>query len=119
MAPNSAFDYAWDYPAARDKRIVLTVNGSRREVDIMEIGDLVPFKSAVSAPRFYNAHVLTPLYLVRPGNTYCVVGRPGRRPQAGPTYQQLHCRTELVQTEASEHDLLGPAGLDEQQPGRI
>ncbi|OCH96150.1 vacuolar protein sorting-associated protein 13 [Obba rivulosa] len=40
----SSVDYAWDYPAARDKRIVLAVNGSRRAIDIMEIGDLVPFK---------------------------------------------------------------------------
>lgn len=44
----ATLDYAWDSPAARDKRLVLTVNGSRREVDIMEIGDLVPFRSAVS-----------------------------------------------------------------------
>jgi vacuolar protein sorting-associated protein 13A/C len=36
--------YAWDFPAARDKKILLTINGSRRVVDIMEIGDLVPFK---------------------------------------------------------------------------
>ncbi|KAI0724570.1 vacuolar protein sorting-associated protein 13 [Cerioporus squamosus] len=42
----SSLDYAWDVPAARDKRILLTINGSRREVDIMEIGDLVPFRFA-------------------------------------------------------------------------
>ncbi|KAH9898385.1 vacuolar protein sorting-associated protein 13 [Cubamyces lactineus] len=46
VASKSSLDYAWDYPAARDKRIVLSINGSRREVDIMEIGDLVPFKFA-------------------------------------------------------------------------
>ncbi|KAM5536198.1 hypothetical protein V8D89_010097 [Ganoderma adspersum] len=46
VAPMATLDYAWDYPAARDKRLVLIVNGSRREVDIMEIGDLVPFRSA-------------------------------------------------------------------------
>uniref|UniRef100_A0A5K1JWH3 CHIP6 n=1 Tax=Ganoderma boninense TaxID=34458 RepID=A0A5K1JWH3_9APHY len=46
VAPMATVDYAWDYPAARGKRLVLTVNGSRREVDIMEIGDLVPFRSA-------------------------------------------------------------------------
>lgn len=36
--------YAWDYPAAREKKLVLTINGSRRVIDVMEIGDLVPFK---------------------------------------------------------------------------
>ena len=50
----ATLDYSWDYPAARDKRLVLTVNGSRREVDIMEIGDLVPFRSAVSCLSYHE-----------------------------------------------------------------
>ena len=49
----ASVDYAWDAPAARDKKIVLAVGGSRREVDIMEIGDLVPFKFAVSVHSTY------------------------------------------------------------------
>jgi len=36
--------YAWDQPAVREKKIMLTINDSRRIVDIMEIGVLVPFK---------------------------------------------------------------------------
>ena len=44
LKPHSTMPYAWDFPAARDKKILLTINGSRRVVDIMEIGDLVPFK---------------------------------------------------------------------------
>lgn len=40
--------YAWDYPAARDKKIVLIIGSSRRVVDIMEIGDLIPFKFSVN-----------------------------------------------------------------------
>jgi vacuolar protein sorting-associated protein 13A/C len=47
LAPKSTLDYAWDQPSARDKKILLTINGSRRSIDIMEIGDLVPFKFAV------------------------------------------------------------------------
>jgi hypothetical protein len=39
--------YAWDYPAARDKKILLIIGSSRRAVDIMEIGDLMPFKFMV------------------------------------------------------------------------
>ncbi|KAI0669883.1 vacuolar protein sorting-associated protein 13 [Trametes maxima] len=46
VGSKSSIDYAWDYPAARDKRIVLSIGGARREIDIMEIGDLVPFKFA-------------------------------------------------------------------------
>ncbi|KAJ7181657.1 vacuolar protein sorting-associated protein 13 [Mycena crocata] len=40
----SNFPYAWDFPAASDKKILLSINGFRRVVDVMEIGDLVPFK---------------------------------------------------------------------------
>jgi vacuolar protein sorting-associated protein 13A/C len=39
--------YAWDYPAAKEKKMLLVINGTRRTVDIKEIGDLVPFKFTV------------------------------------------------------------------------
>ncbi|KAL0581607.1 Vacuolar protein sorting-associated protein 13 [Marasmius crinis-equi] len=41
---HSTLSYAWDYPAAKDKKIALLFNDSRRMVDVMEIGSLVPFK---------------------------------------------------------------------------
>ena len=45
----STLEYAWDFPAGRNKKLVLnTVDGARRILDILEIGDLVPFKFAVS-----------------------------------------------------------------------
>jgi len=47
--------YAWDYPATRDKRLLLTINGANRAVDIMEIGDLVPFKFPVRLPCLYQS----------------------------------------------------------------
>ncbi|KIJ26913.1 hypothetical protein M422DRAFT_55306 [Sphaerobolus stellatus SS14] len=37
-------NYAWDYPAAREKEIVLLLNDKARKIDIMEIGALHPFK---------------------------------------------------------------------------
>ncbi|CAK5280530.1 unnamed protein product [Mycena citricolor] len=40
----TGLDYAWDSPAALDKKILLSINGFRRVIDVMEIGDLVPFK---------------------------------------------------------------------------
>lgn len=49
MASKSTLEYAWDFPAGRNKKLVLnTVDGGRRVLDILEIGDLVPFKFAVS-----------------------------------------------------------------------
>jgi len=46
VSKNSTLDYAWDYPAAREKKLVLAVNNTRRVIDVMEIGDLIPFKFA-------------------------------------------------------------------------
>jgi vacuolar protein sorting-associated protein 13A/C len=47
LAPHSVTQYAWDQPAARGKKLMLMINDSRRVVDIMEIGVLVPFKFQV------------------------------------------------------------------------
>ncbi|KAJ2927125.1 hypothetical protein H1R20_g9964, partial [Candolleomyces eurysporus] len=44
LPERSKYEYAWDFPAAKEKRILLSINNIRRVVDIMEIGDLVPFK---------------------------------------------------------------------------
>ncbi|KAF8335473.1 vacuolar protein sorting-associated protein 13 [Cantharellus anzutake] len=42
---HSSIDYAWDSPSAPNKRIRLFApNGDSREIDIVEIGDLIPFK---------------------------------------------------------------------------
>lgn len=48
LPEHSSFPYAWDFPVAREKELLLTINGSRRLVDILEIGNLVPFKFQVS-----------------------------------------------------------------------
>ncbi|KAF8274093.1 hypothetical protein EI94DRAFT_1696360 [Lactarius quietus] len=44
LPERTSIPYAWDFPAAREKKLLLAINGSRRPVDILEIGDLVPFK---------------------------------------------------------------------------
>ncbi|KAJ7597035.1 vacuolar protein sorting-associated protein 13 [Mycena floridula] len=43
VAPHSTTAYAWDWPANRDKKLLISIKGSHRRVDVMEIGDLVPF----------------------------------------------------------------------------
>ncbi|KZS92954.1 vacuolar protein sorting-associated protein 13 [Sistotremastrum niveocremeum HHB9708] len=42
--PHSALPYAWDYPAAYEKKLRLDFNGQTRIVDLMEMGNLLPFK---------------------------------------------------------------------------
>ncbi|KAN0063379.1 Vacuolar protein sorting-associated protein 13 [Thecaphora frezii] len=44
LKPRSKMKYAWDYPAATDKLIRLVINGRERNVNILEIGSLLPFK---------------------------------------------------------------------------
>ncbi|EPQ26496.1 uncharacterized protein PFL1_05818 [Pseudozyma flocculosa PF-1] len=44
LKPRSKMKYAWDYPAAPDKMIRLVINGRERNVNILEIGSLLPFK---------------------------------------------------------------------------
>jgi len=48
VSPRSKLNYAWDFPAGKDKRILLSTKNNRRVIDIMEIGDLVPFKFMVN-----------------------------------------------------------------------
>ena len=43
----SIMPYAWDYPAAKNKVLVLTANGKERHVKLAEIGNLVPMKVPV------------------------------------------------------------------------
>jgi vacuolar protein sorting-associated protein 13A/C len=61
LSPHSTANYAWDYPAAREKKIMLTINNAHRAIDIMEIGDLVPFKFHVSTGQGGTAPGSTPV----------------------------------------------------------
>ncbi|KAJ3171453.1 hypothetical protein HDU88_007532 [Geranomyces variabilis] len=36
--------YSWDFPSAARKALILSANGREREIDVLEIGQLVPFK---------------------------------------------------------------------------
>ena len=53
LSASSSLEYAWDNPSVRDKKILLTINNSRRIVDILEIGDLVPFRFQVCWDYFW------------------------------------------------------------------
>ncbi|EUC45840.1 hypothetical protein COCMIDRAFT_4977 [Bipolaris oryzae ATCC 44560] len=44
LPPRSIMPYAWDFPAARNKEIVISANGRERHVKLAEIGPLIPFK---------------------------------------------------------------------------
>ncbi|KAK5015737.1 Vacuolar protein sorting-associated protein 13, partial [Cryomyces antarcticus] len=44
LPPRSIMPYAWDYPAAKNKTLVLSSNGKERHVKLAEIGNLIPLK---------------------------------------------------------------------------
>ena len=44
LPPRSVMPYAWDYPAAKSKELVVTANGKERHIKLAEIGNLVPTK---------------------------------------------------------------------------
>ncbi|KAJ9613902.1 Vacuolar protein sorting-associated protein 13 [Cladophialophora chaetospira] len=44
LPPRSIMPYAWDYPASKNKELVLTARGKERYVKLAEIGNLIPIK---------------------------------------------------------------------------
>ncbi|KAF2178337.1 vacuolar protein sorting-associated protein 13 [Zopfia rhizophila CBS 207.26] len=44
LPPRSIMPYAWDFPAAKHKEIILSANGKERHIKLAEIGNLIPFK---------------------------------------------------------------------------
>lgn len=44
LPPRSIMPYAWDYPAAKYKEIVISCRGKERHVKLAEIGNLIPMK---------------------------------------------------------------------------
>jgi vacuolar protein sorting-associated protein 13A/C len=44
--------YAWDNPTAKDRRLMLHINGHSRKLNISEVGNLQPFKFLVGRRLF-------------------------------------------------------------------
>ncbi|KAG8911288.1 hypothetical protein FRC00_006761 [Tulasnella sp. 408] len=49
LGPHSQIRYAWDYPAARQKELVLKMGDGEESVNLNEIGDLPPFRFKTSS----------------------------------------------------------------------
>lgn len=48
LPPRSIMPYAWDYPAAKQKELVINANGKERHIKLAEIGNLIPMKIPAS-----------------------------------------------------------------------
>ncbi|KOS20148.1 Vacuolar protein sorting-associated protein 13 [Escovopsis weberi] len=44
LPPRSIMPYAWDFPAAKFREVVITTNGKERHVKLAEIGNQIPMK---------------------------------------------------------------------------
>ena len=44
LPPRSIMPYAWDYPASKNKNLILSASGKERHVKLAEIGNLIPMK---------------------------------------------------------------------------
>ncbi|KAE8146951.1 hypothetical protein BDV25DRAFT_161484 [Aspergillus avenaceus] len=53
LPARSIMPYAWDYPATKNKSLVLTCNGKERHVKLAEIGNLIPMRIP---PTQYGEH---------------------------------------------------------------
>ncbi|RUS21382.1 hypothetical protein BC937DRAFT_92871, partial [Endogone sp. FLAS-F59071] len=51
LAAGERMPYAWDYPAIKDKILILLINGHSRVINIKEIGSQVPFSYPTAAGR--------------------------------------------------------------------
>ena len=62
LPPRSIMPYAWDFPAAKYKEIVLSANGKERHIKLAEIGNLIPFKlppaNGSSRPKIIDLNVV-------------------------------------------------------------
>ncbi|KAL2005808.1 hypothetical protein VTN00DRAFT_10301 [Thermoascus crustaceus] len=50
LPPRSIMPYAWDYPAAKNKSLVLVCNGKERHIKLAEIGNLIPMRIPPTQP---------------------------------------------------------------------
>ena len=57
LPPRSIMPYAWDFPAAKNKEIVLLANGKERHVKLAEIGALVPWRLPDPKNPNYNKYM--------------------------------------------------------------
>lgn len=71
LPPRSIMPYAWDYPAAKQKEIVLSVGGKERHVRLAEIGNLIPMK--LPDPQNVGAKRIVDLNVAADGPTQTLI----------------------------------------------
>lgn len=71
VPPRSVMPYAWDYPTAKQKKLVLTSRGRKREIQLAEIGNLKPMRIPGETPN--SEPVIVDLSVVADGPTQALI----------------------------------------------
>uniref|UniRef100_A0A093VF33 Vacuolar protein sorting-associated protein n=1 Tax=Talaromyces marneffei PM1 TaxID=1077442 RepID=A0A093VF33_TALMA len=71
LPPRSIMPYAWDYPAAKSKSLILNCNGKERHIRLAEIGNLIPMR--VPSKNNPNGQSIIDLNIVAEGPTQTLV----------------------------------------------
>lgn len=71
VPPRSVMPYAWDYPTAKQKKLVLTSRGRKREIQLAEIGNLKPMRIPGETPN--SEPVIVDLSVVADGPTQALL----------------------------------------------
>ena len=73
LPARSIMPYAWDYPASKNKNLILSANGKERHVKIAEIGNLIPFRIPAPAGQGQQRQKIIDLNVVADGPTQTLV----------------------------------------------
>lgn len=71
LPPRSIMPYAWDYPATRNKNLILNANGKERHVKLAEIGNLIPMR--IPATQSQQRQKIIDLNVVAEGPTQTLI----------------------------------------------
>lgn len=71
LPPRSIMPYAWDYPATKNKSLVLSSQGKERHIKLAEIGNLIPMRIPPSRPGEYQR--IVDINIVADGPTQTLV----------------------------------------------
>lgn len=51
IVPGEEQQYSWDFPSNEDKALILEINGRKRQIEITQLGPLLPFKYPIDGGR--------------------------------------------------------------------
>ncbi|KAI8844441.1 hypothetical protein BJ741DRAFT_543605 [Chytriomyces cf. hyalinus JEL632] len=100
LPPGQTRPYAWDNPSLPLKTIILNVNGRDRQVDIREIGQLLPFKYP-HTDGSGRAGIMT-IQVVAEGPTLVI--SLGNYIESKSVYKQLSSRKSISSTSSADED---------------